>query len=221
MACAGALGHHVALGVSNSQFWGAAAGAGSEVQWEPVRRIWSGVHVVAQRAGGRGYRGGRGEGRSGSGTLSRDYGSREGEREAFGRERGRGGESRGRFNRGRGGGHGSSSFYRGNGRGYRRRGAGRYDALRRAAEKKMHEGAFEVLDEETGEKVIVWGVEDSDHLPQPSAEDLKWTPSTMAFAGDVSEEGWYKAMEASMDGASGAFSVKGVRQGGTLLCLST
>lgn len=80
----------------------------------------------------------------------------------------------------------------------------------------MHDGAFEILDEESGEKVIVWGVEDADSWPKPSAEDLNWKPSTMAVAGDVSEEGWYKAMEASMDGPSGAFSVKGVRQGGTL-----
>ncbi|KAG0629271.1 hypothetical protein M758_1G090200 [Ceratodon purpureus] len=229
MACAGVLG------VSNSAFWG--AGVGSESQWEPVRRISSGVRIVAQRAGGRGYRGGRGDrnwgqGRSGSGTLSRDYGrereeygSKEGGREEFGRDggRGRGGESRGGY-RGRGG-RGSSSSYRGNGRGGYRgsgygstrgrgRGADRYDAMRRAAEKKMHEGAVEVVDEETGEKVIVWGIEDSGDFPEPSAEDLKWKPTTMAVAGDVSEEGWYKAMEASMAGASGAFSVKGVRQGG-------
>lgn len=101
---------------------------------------------------------------------------------------------------------------RGRGRG----GAGRYDELRRLAAKKMHDGAFEMVDEETGEKVIVWGVEDADYWPKPSAEDLKWKPTTVAMAGDVSEEGWYKAMEASMAGPSGAFSVKGVRQGGTV-----
>lgn len=245
------LGQHVALGVSSSSFRGSSA-AGHELQWEPVRRIRTGVEVVAQRAGGRGYRGAGGRGdrnwgqdRSGSGTLPRDsgrenhgrekYGSKEGSddvREPSGRGRGRGGESRGR------GGYGGSSSYgderrggsgsRGNGRRYRGSGYGstrgrgraheRYGAMRNAAAKKMHEGAFEILDEETGEKVIVWGVEDSDSIPEPSAEDLKWKPTTMAIAGDVSEEGWYKAMEASMDGASGAFSVKGVRQGGRVSC---
>lgn len=80
----------------------------------------------------------------------------------------------------------------------------------------MHDGAFEIVDEESGEKVIVWGVEDADSRPNPSAEDLNWKPATTAVAGDVSEEGWYKAMEASLAGPSGAFSVKGVRQGGTL-----
>lgn len=175
----------------------------------------------------------RDNGRKEDGTYGREYDFKESGGdgvESFGRGRGRG-RGAGRGYRGRGsarygdqnssysdrrkGSAGSGRGYRGSGhssaRGSGRRG-GRYDALREAADKRMHRDAFEVVDEETGEKVVVWGIEDEDCMPRQ--EDLKWKPTTIVAAGDVSEESWYKAMEASMDGPSGAFSIKGVRQGG-------
>jgi hypothetical protein len=85
---------------------------------------------------------------------------------------------------------------------------------RRYPAKGLPKGMYEMVDNETGEKVFVWGTEDEE-LPVPTPADLKWEYTKTAISGDVSDESWYKAMEASMGGASGAFSVKGVRQGGT------
>lgn len=84
---------------------------------------------------------------------------------------------------------------------------------RRYPDKGLPKGMYEMVDNETGEKVFVWGTEDEE-LPVPTPADLKWEYTKTAISGDVSDESWYKAMEASMGGASGAFSVKGVRQGG-------
>ncbi|CAK9218985.1 unnamed protein product [Sphagnum troendelagicum] len=83
---------------------------------------------------------------------------------------------------------------------------------RRYPDKGLPKGMYEMVDNETGEKVFVWGTEDEE-LPVPTPADLKWEYTKTAISGDVSDESWYKAMEASMGGASGAFSVKGVRQG--------
>lgn len=76
--------------------------------------------------------------------------------------------------------------------------------------KKMYDGVFEMVDEEMGEKVIVWGVEDVDYWFKFSVEDLKWKFIIVVMVGDVLEEGWYKVMEVFMVGFLGVFSVKGV-----------
>lgn len=196
------------LASTSSSLWGSVANARQQAEglgirvpekfvgYGGVRGSSSSVGIrdsgKSYRGGGRGSsRGGYGRGGSSSSRGGRGYRREDGDSRGY----------RGGRGSGRGGGGGG------------RRG-GRYDALRRAAEERMHRGAYKMVDEETGEDVVVWGVEEEE-LPQPTSEDLKWKPAAMVAAGDVSEEGWYKAMEASMAGPSGAFSVRGVRQGGT------
>ncbi|KAJ7520369.1 hypothetical protein O6H91_19G003000 [Diphasiastrum complanatum] len=70
---------------------------------------------------------------------------------------------------------------------------GRASSLRK---KRMHPGAYEVIDEETGEKVIVWGVE-GEERPVLTPSDLKWKPAEVVLPGEISEEAWHRIMETS------------------------
>ncbi|KAG6546128.1 hypothetical protein Mapa_012162 [Marchantia paleacea] len=105
----------------------------------------------------------------------------------------------------------NSKNYRGGEYG-RYKGAGGGHGRGRDRKKQMHPGAYSMVDEQTGEKVIVWGVETDDDVPVPTAEDLQWRKTVLAIPGDASDDTWAKVMEDS--GSNDSYSVKGVQQGG-------
>ncbi|CAM6102195.1 unnamed protein product [Calypogeia fissa] len=125
--------------------------------------------------------------------------------------------SKGRYGDGKSGsrnsGGGRTSGGNGGGGG---RGGGGYNrgrGVRRDREAKMHPGAYKMRDEETGELVVVWGVEDDDDIPMPTAADLNWRKSTVALPGDASEETWAKVME-DASGSTGEYRVRGAEPEG-------
>ncbi|KAL3699137.1 hypothetical protein R1sor_017159 [Riccia sorocarpa] len=116
--------------------------------------------------------------------------------------------SRGNYrggSRGRYGSSNSSGKYRGSDYGSYK--SGHHGRNRK---KQMHPGAYTMVDELTGEKVVVWGVETEDDIPVPTAEDLQWKKTVLALPGDASDDVWAKVIEES--GFDDTYSVKGVEQ---------
>eukprot|EP00249_Psilotum_nudum_P023340 c28836_g1_i1 orf=1281-3389(+) len=78
--------------------------------------------------------------------------------------------------------------------------------------KQQHPPMYETVDEETGEKVVVLGV-DGEEPPIPTPADLKWKYVKVARPGDITDEGWFRALDASdaaNDSTDTAFTLNGM-----------
>ncbi|KAL2609644.1 hypothetical protein R1flu_028217 [Riccia fluitans] len=172
-------------------------GVESRVDYRPA-----GLHCISCRSSNGEERRSYGEGRrSGNGVTDRPTYGRE-QNSGYRSSGGSRGNSRGGY-----GGSRSSGKYR----------SGDYSRFKgshgRNRKKQMHPGAYTMVDELTGEKVVVWGVETDDEIPVPTAEDLQWKKTIIALPGDASDDVWAKVIEDS--GYDDNYSVKGVEQGGT------
>ncbi|KAF9601325.1 hypothetical protein IFM89_018753 [Coptis chinensis] len=69
-------------------------------------------------------------------------------------------------------------------------------------------GAYQLIDEETGEKCIVWGDDDG---PVPSKDVLSWKPKDKSSRGAVTESGGTTSAHKSSAGSFGRLKVQKVR----------
>lgn len=69
-------------------------------------------------------------------------------------------------------------------------------AFRKQHSRNLPPGSYEMVDDETGEKVIVFGVEGADG-PPPSDEELRWKPAKHVKQGEISDQAWYRILKSS------------------------
>eukprot|EP00250_Pteridium_aquilinum_P013272 c21243_g2_i2 orf=109-2280(+) len=66
---------------------------------------------------------------------------------------------------------------------------------------RLPPGAYEMVDEESGDTVLVFGVEGQEHSPPPD-EQLQWEPAKNVKRGDISDQAWIRLLESQADGAA-------------------
>lgn len=59
---------------------------------------------------------------------------------------------------------------------------------------RLPSGAYEMVDEETNDRVIVFGVEGREHLPPPD-DHLQWEPVKNPKPGEISDQAWLRLLE--------------------------
>lgn len=62
-----------------------------------------------------------------------------------------------------------------------------------------------MIDDNTGHRVIVWGVEGQD-MPDPTEEELRWKPAKSVAPGEISDQAWYRILQSGQERDAASYS---------------